>query len=231
MNQKFTVDQYELCLSFKNENIMTASAEFLPTGEHFLSETIELMRIKKDTVLATLQRKSEKNLRCEFEQVVDHEDKYLMIKFIVSFDFLPEFSETIKLQYVEKKESLKNLQVSNFKADIEMMEGMLDAYQKNGVWRHNENLSVSGNSGNPRELKNLDVTRGRYLLRVSGVYTTSTSQMGSRDKLNFMLTVPGKIDKINIPLFMHSASGYSYPFSFEEVVDCSEGELKIEVQC
>jgi len=37
---------------------MTISAEYLPTGEFFLRENVELMRIKKDTVMAALERKS-----------------------------------------------------------------------------------------------------------------------------------------------------------------------------
>lgn len=38
------------------------------------------------------------------------------------------------------------------------------------------------------------------------------------------------MDKKLVNMFMHSASGYSYPFSFEEVVECGEGELVIEAQ-
>lgn len=58
------------------------------------------------------------------------------MKFIVSFDFLPEFSEEIRLDYVEKKESIKTMQVNNFKAEIDQMERMLDAFEKNGVSKH-----------------------------------------------------------------------------------------------
>lgn len=67
---------------------------------------------------------------------MDKENKFLVIKFVVNFDFLPEFSEEVKLEYVEKKESIKNMQVNNFKADVEMMEEMISAYEKNGVWVH-----------------------------------------------------------------------------------------------
>lgn len=49
---------------------------------------------------------------------MDKETKYLIIKFFVNFDFLPEFSEHVRLDYVEKKESIKNMQVTNFKADV-----------------------------------------------------------------------------------------------------------------
>lgn len=51
------------------------------------------MRINKDTVLAALEKKSEKNLRCEFEQLFEDGKKVLQIAFIVNFDYLPEFRE------------------------------------------------------------------------------------------------------------------------------------------
>lgn len=54
MNQKFSLNQYEVCVSFKSDNVLICSAEFLPTGELFLSQTVELTRIKKDTVIAAL---------------------------------------------------------------------------------------------------------------------------------------------------------------------------------
>lgn len=66
MNRKFKVDQYEICTNFKNDNVLSISVEFLPTGEYYLNEACELMRIKKDTVIATLERKSEKNLTCTY---------------------------------------------------------------------------------------------------------------------------------------------------------------------
>ena len=61
----------------------------IATGEHFQNESVELMRISKDTVLASLERKSEKNLKCEFEQFVEEGKKWLQIVFVVNFDFLP----------------------------------------------------------------------------------------------------------------------------------------------
>lgn len=65
MNRKFTFDQYDICFNFKTDNVMTVSAEYLPTGEYFLGENLELMRIKKDTVFAIFEKKSEKNLKCK----------------------------------------------------------------------------------------------------------------------------------------------------------------------
>jgi hypothetical protein len=41
---------------------MTASDIY--TGDRFINESIELTKIKKDTIVAVLSRKNEKNLRC-----------------------------------------------------------------------------------------------------------------------------------------------------------------------
>lgn len=45
--------------------------------------------------------------------------------------------------------------------------------------------------------------------------------MGVCDKVTFYFVAPGKAEKKKIDYFMHSCTGYSYPFSFEEVVECS----------
>ena len=58
MNRKFKIDQYEICVNFKSDNVLSMTVEFMPTGEYYLNENVELMRIKKDTVFATLERKS-----------------------------------------------------------------------------------------------------------------------------------------------------------------------------
>jgi hypothetical protein len=52
---------------------------------------VELSKIKKDTVLATLSKKSPKNLTCKFQHI-DSNPRKLIISFVVTFDYLPEFS-------------------------------------------------------------------------------------------------------------------------------------------
>jgi hypothetical protein len=91
MARKIKHDQYEVIISFKTDNCLSVTAEFLPTNEHFSNNSIELMRINKDTVIAALEKKSEKHLRCEFDQIVTGGKKTLQITFVVNFDFLPEF--------------------------------------------------------------------------------------------------------------------------------------------
>ena len=58
MNRKFKVENYEICTNFKSDNIMYITAEDITTDEYFSNETVELMRIKKDTVFAALEKKS-----------------------------------------------------------------------------------------------------------------------------------------------------------------------------
>ena len=73
------------------------------------------MRINKDTIIASLEKKSEKNLKCQFEQFVEDGKKWLQIVFIVNFDFLPEFREEIRLEYIEFKDSLKKVGFANMR--------------------------------------------------------------------------------------------------------------------
>lgn len=76
----------------------------------------------------------------------------------------------------------------------------------------------------------MQLARGKYLVRVSGVYTNSLGQMGNSDKITFLFTVPGKQDKLKKTVTMYSISGYSYPFFLSEILDCSEGEAVLEVE-
>jgi hypothetical protein len=43
---------------------MTASDNF--SGDYFLNEKVELTKIKKDTIIATLSRKNEDHLKCNY---------------------------------------------------------------------------------------------------------------------------------------------------------------------
>ena len=66
MNKKYKLDSYEITVLFKADNVMAIDVEYLPTHEFFSNPSVELMRIKKETVMATLEKKSEKNLFCKF---------------------------------------------------------------------------------------------------------------------------------------------------------------------
>ena len=93
------------------------------------------------------------------------------------------------------------------------MDTMIDAFEKNGVWNFNEIASAGFAGGKNVELKTLDVTRGKYLLRVSGIYTNNTGVAGNKDTLTFKITAPGEKDFLKKQVTMNSVSGYSYPFS------------------
>lgn len=69
MSNKFTYEGYTITVTFKDDFNLSMTASLVMTGEHFMNEAIELGKIKKDTVLATLSRKSEKNLRCIYDLI------------------------------------------------------------------------------------------------------------------------------------------------------------------
>jgi hypothetical protein len=46
---------------------------------------------------------------------VEDGKKWLQIVFIVNFDFLPEFREEIRLEYIEFKDSLKKVGFANMR--------------------------------------------------------------------------------------------------------------------
>lgn len=64
MSIKFSYDNYTITADFRDDfNLsMTASDNF--SGDYFLNERVELTKIKKDTIIATLARKNEDHLKC-----------------------------------------------------------------------------------------------------------------------------------------------------------------------
>lgn len=65
MSIKFNYGNYTITADFKDDfNLsMTASDNF--SGDYFLNEKVELSKIKKDTIIATLSRKNEEHLKCK----------------------------------------------------------------------------------------------------------------------------------------------------------------------
>lgn len=66
MSSKFTYDNYTITVEFKNDFNLSITASDNYSGDYFLNEGVELTKIKKDTVIATLSRKNENNLKCKF---------------------------------------------------------------------------------------------------------------------------------------------------------------------
>ena len=65
MSIKFNYGNYTITADFKDDfNLsMTASDNF--SGDYFLNEKVELNKIKKDTIIATLSRKNEEHHKCK----------------------------------------------------------------------------------------------------------------------------------------------------------------------
>lgn len=73
------------------------------------------------------------------------------------------------------------------------------------------------------------MTKGKYLLRLSGIYTNSLGQLNSHDKLTVSIEIPGQKESLKKLLTLYSNSGYSYPFSMAEIVDTEDGEVVVNV--
>lgn len=54
-----------------------------------------------------------------FEQFVEEASKFLMVTFVVNFDYLPEFKEEIRLEHVEQKKNKASLSLNSFHVEIE----------------------------------------------------------------------------------------------------------------
>jgi len=65
MSNKFSYDNYTITVDFKTDFSLSITASDLYTGDIFINEAVELTKIRKDTVIATLLRKNEKNLKCK----------------------------------------------------------------------------------------------------------------------------------------------------------------------
>ena len=64
MTQKFVYGEWALYITFKTENVFSMMVSSNLTNEVYSNDAIELSKIKKDTVIATMDQKNEKNLRC-----------------------------------------------------------------------------------------------------------------------------------------------------------------------
>ncbi len=66
MSTKYTYDNYTITVDFKNDLHLAMTASDVFSGDIFINENIELTKIKKDTIIAALTRKNEKNLMCKW---------------------------------------------------------------------------------------------------------------------------------------------------------------------
>lgn len=65
MSNKYSYDSYTITVDFKTDFEMAITASDVFNGDVFINEKVELTKIKKDTVVAALGRKNEKNLICK----------------------------------------------------------------------------------------------------------------------------------------------------------------------
>lgn len=92
----------------------------------------------------------------------------MIISFIVSFDFLPTFTEYISLEQIENKKGINKVESVELKSDIEELEKMVSALSINsGTSIVEKNLVMNGKG----EIHTVDIARGSYLTEVSGYFT------------------------------------------------------------
>ena len=220
MTQKFNYDGYTVCVTFRSDNALTMTASHNLTGEHFIHDMIELGKIKKDTVLATLGRKSEKHLWCTFK-MVDSKPRKLLISFVVKFDFLPEFSEDVTLDHVEVKgEVFNKISSAEFKSDIDEIEKVLDSIKDKGAITIEEKTS-SVTRKTP--ITEFELRKGAFLLQLTGVLTNA-SAVG--DTIQFTIEQEGE-EPIVLKQKSHSQHGYAYPFFMSHKLESKGGCVKI----
>jgi hypothetical protein len=69
----------------------------------------------------------------------------LIISFIVSFDFLPTFTEYVSLEQIENKKGINKVESAELKSDIEEMEKLVSALSTNaGTCIIEKASSISG---------------------------------------------------------------------------------------
>jgi|JI9StandDraft_1071089.scaffolds.fasta_scaffold187849_1 hypothetical protein len=64
MSSKYNYDNYVITVDFKEATALSMTASDVYSGDIFINENVELSKITKDTVIAALARKNEKNLHC-----------------------------------------------------------------------------------------------------------------------------------------------------------------------
>ena len=66
MSSKFNYDGYTVTTEFTDDFSFSMTISDNVTGEFYANDKVKLAQIKKDTVIATLTRKNEKALKCNY---------------------------------------------------------------------------------------------------------------------------------------------------------------------
>lgn len=145
----------------------------------------------------------------------------------MNFDYLPEFREDLKLEFVSKQENIKSLTANNFHIEIEELSTSIDSFSKNGITRIFEVGTQAHFGGGNKEIWKQELSKGKYLMRISGVYTNSNGTTTS-DNIHFNIKSPNA-EPIKLAYTAYNMAGYSYPFTLSHLLDASEGECTMEL--
>lgn len=69
MSNKFTYEGYTLTTQFTNDFTCSMGVSDNITGEFYMNNKVQLTKIKKDTILATLNNKNPKCLKCTIKLI------------------------------------------------------------------------------------------------------------------------------------------------------------------
>jgi hypothetical protein len=115
--------------------------------------------------------------------VLDVEPRKLIISFIVSFDFLPTFTEYVSLEQIENKKGINKVESAELKSDIEELDKLVSAISTNlGTSITEKSFNVSSKT----EMLALDIARGSFLVEISGFFTCAGN--GGMQKHDLLFT-------------------------------------------
>lgn len=102
----------------------------------------------------------------------------MIISFIVSFDFLPTFTEYVSLEQIENKKGINKVESAELKSDIEELEKLVSAISTNaGTSIMEKTASINGKG----EIHNVDIARGSFLAEASGFFTCASGGVQKHD--------------------------------------------------
>ena len=104
------------------------------------------------------------------------------------------------------------------------MERAINNFEKNGLTIHAQ-VGTTNIAGGKKSIWKTSLQKGKYLLRVSTIYTNSNGNVSS-DNIIFETCLPNK-EVIKTSLDSHNMYGYSYPLSFSEILEIEEGDCEI----
>ena len=104
------------------------------------------------------------------------------------------------------------------------MERAITNFEQNGFTTHAQ-VGTTNIANGKKSLWKASLQKGKYLLRVSTIYTNGSGNVSS-DNVVFETSLPNK-EVIKTNLHTYNMYGYSYPLSFSEILEVEEGDCEV----